>query len=200
MVKLYRAFLNSNRIYLRALEESDITEDYVAWLNDPEGTRHMESGRFPASVQSILQYLERFQHGEGDVIFAIIDRATEKHIGNVTLTSIHQTHRSAHTGLMLGNKDFWGQGYAFEAWSLIIEYAFDRLGLRKIIAGARAKNEASVTILKKLGFKEEGVFRKEFFSEGEFVDSIHMGLFRQEFHKFAKQGAEHTEQQARTGE
>jgi methionyl-tRNA synthetase len=46
-------------------------------------------------------------------------------------------HRTGDTGLFIGRKEFWGKGLAFEAWYLVIEYAFNRLGLRKIIAGVR---------------------------------------------------------------
>jgi RimJ/RimL family protein N-acetyltransferase len=85
---------------------------------------------------------------------------------------------------MIGRKDFWGKGFAFEAWSLILEYAFNRLGLRKISAGATESNLASAAVLRKLGFQVEGIFRRERLIEGKYEDGIHMGIFRDEFHKF----------------
>jgi len=68
---------------------------------------------------------------------------------------------------MIGRKEFWGRGYAFEAWSLLLEYAFEVLGLRKIIAGAVVGNVPSMVVLKKLGFKVEGRLRQEFVMNGE---------------------------------
>ena len=126
---------------------------------------------------------ERFQNSTTDLIFAVVDRETDRHIGNVTLNHINWIHRTADTGVMIGCKDFWGKGYGFKVWSLLIEYAFQRLGLRKIIAGAVADNVVSIIVLKKLGFKIEGTLRQEFLVNEECKDGIRLGLLRQEFYK-----------------
>lgn len=181
-----RPFLVGQRLYLRLLEESDISQDYVGWLNDAEVTRYMETGTYPSTPESIRTYLERFQGSTTDVIFAIVDRETDQHIGNVTLNNINWIHRTADTGLIIGRKDFWGKGCAFEAWSLVLEYAFQRLGLRKIIAGAIADNTASIAVLEKLGFRVEGRLRQEFLVDGEYRDGVRLGLLREEFHKYVQ--------------
>lgn len=181
-----REFLVGQRLYLRQLDESDVGEDYVAWLNDAEVTRYMVTGKFPSTPEAIRKYLDHFRNSTTDLAFAIIDRETDQHIGNVTLNHINWIHRTADTGLMIGRNEFRGKGYALEAWSLVIDYAFQRLGLRKIIAGAVADHAASIAVLKKLGFKTEGTFRKECFVEGEYRDSVRLGLFQEEFCKYAK--------------
>lgn len=181
-----RPFLVGQRLYLRLLEESDIGEEYVGWLNDYEVTRYLETGKFPSTPEAIRKYLERFQDSTTNFIFAIVDRETDQHIGNVTLNRINWIHRTADTGLMIGRKEFRGRGYAFEAWSLVLEYAFQRLGLRKIIAGAIADNAASIAVLKKLGFRVEGRLRQEFLVDGEYRDGVRLGLLREEFHKYVQ--------------
>jgi len=181
---MHRPFLVGQKLYLRSLEESDISEEYVGWLNNYEVTRYLETGKVPTTSETIHKYLESFRGSSNDIIFAIIDRETEQHIGNVTLNRINWIHRTADTGLMIGEKDFWGKGYAFEAWSLIIEYAFQRLGLRKIIAGSVDSNVASIAVLKKLGFKVEGTFRQEFLVDGEYRDGVRLGLLKEEFFRY----------------
>ena len=181
-----RPFLVEQRLYLRLLEESDAGEEYVGWLNDYEVTRYMETGKFPSTPETIHKYLERFQDSTTDLAFAIVDRETDQHIGNITLNNINWIHRTADTGLMIGRKELWGKGYAFEAWSLIIEYAFQRLRLRKIIAGAVIDNVASIVTLEKLGFKLEGTFRQQVLVEGEYRDTVRFGLLREEFDKYAE--------------
>ena len=84
-----------------------------------------------------------------------------------------------------GRKEFWGKGYAFEAWTLLLEYTFERLGLRKIIAWAVDGHTGSLTVLKKMGFPVEGVLRGEYLIDGEYYNAIRLGLFREEFYKFA---------------
>jgi len=179
-----RPFLGGQRLYLRFLEESDVTEDYISWLNNYEVTRYLETGKFPSTPQTVRKYLERFIANTTDIIFAIIDPETEQHIGNVTLNHINWIHRTADTGIMIGRKDYWGKGYGFEAWSLVLEYAFERLGLRKITAGAIAEHSASIRVLKKLGFKVEGTSRQQFLVEGKYQDALRLGLFKDEFYKY----------------
>lgn len=177
-----RAFLVGRRVYLRFLDESDIGEDYVGWLSDYEVTHYLEAGRFPTGLASLRSYLERFQNSKTDIIFAIVDRETEKFIGTVTLNMINWVHRTVDTGLLIGRKEFWGKGYAFEVWSLALEYAFERLGLRKATAGVIADNVASTVTLKKLGFKVEGTLRQQCLVEGEYKDCLFMGLLKKEFY------------------
>ncbi len=183
--RMQRPFLTGQHVYLRALEPSDIGEAYVGWLNDPEVTRFLGAGKFPTTPASLRRSLARFQDPATDLIFAIVDRTTERHIGNVTLNHINWIARTADTGLMIGCKECWGKGCAFEAWTLLLEYAFDRLGLRKIIAGAVDGHAGSLAVLKKLGFRVEGVLRGEYLIDGAYRDAIRLGLFREEFHKCA---------------
>jgi RimJ/RimL family protein N-acetyltransferase len=179
-----RPFLIGKKLYLRSIEDSDINEDYITWLNDYEVTRYMETGKYPSTPESIRAFIERFQEKTNDIIFAIIDKKSDQHIGNVTLNRINWIHRTADTGLMIGRKEFWGKGYALEAWRLVIDYAFKRLGLRKIIAGVLSDNVASIAVLEKLGFETEGRLRKEYFVEGEYRNAVRLGLLKEEFQKY----------------
>jgi ribosomal-protein-alanine N-acetyltransferase len=178
-------FLTGERIYLRLLNETDITEDYVGWLNDSQVVRYLETGRFPSTPETIQKYIERFTESSTDIIFAIVNKENEKHIGNVSLNDINWIHRTANTGLLIGRKEYWGKRYAFEAWNLVLEYAFERLGLRKVTAGVVKGNDASVATLKKLGFKLEGTSRQQYFVEGSYNDAFRFGLLKDEFWKYS---------------
>jgi RimJ/RimL family protein N-acetyltransferase len=54
---------------------------------------------------------------------------------------------------------FWGQGYAYEAASAIMEYGRNALGLQRIVAITSADNDSSVKLLEKLGFRFEGMVK-----------------------------------------
>lgn len=178
--------LRGPRIELRPLTEADLTDAYVGWLNDPEVTRYLTIGGTTSTRESLRAYFERFRSGRSDWLFAIIERASGRHIGNVTINHLHPRHRIADTGLMIGCKECWGRGYAYETWRLVIRHAFERLGARKLIAGAVEDNTASIATLEKLGFKREGVLRGEFLLDGRPRDLIRFGLFQDEFEAAAK--------------
>jgi RimJ/RimL family protein N-acetyltransferase len=175
------AFLVGERLYLRPLEEADVAEEYLGWLNDPDVTRYLETGRWPAYPESVRAWVRRFAGSQTDIALAIVDRSSDAHVGNVTLNRIHAVHRTADTGLMLGRKDFWGKGYAREAWSLVIDHGFRRLNLRKIVAGVVAGNDASLAVLRSLGFQVEGTLRQELWVDGGYRDVARLGLLAGEF-------------------
>jgi RimJ/RimL family protein N-acetyltransferase len=175
------AFLVGERLYLRPLSEADVGEEYVGWLNDPEVTRFLETGRWPADAESVRAWVRRFVGSRTDLAFSIIDRSSEVHVGNVTLNHIHPIHRTADTGLMLGRKNFWGKGYAREAWSLVIDHGFRRLNLHKIGAGVVAGNDASLAVLRSLGFQVEGTLRQQHWVDGQYRDAVRLGLLDGEF-------------------
>lgn len=60
-------------------------------------------------------------------------------------------------------------------------YAFDEMGLHKVIAGVLDGNEASMRVLEKLGFEQEGVLREHENSFGEYKDRYLFGLLRSEW-------------------
>jgi [ribosomal protein S5]-alanine N-acetyltransferase len=66
----------------------------------------------------------------------------------------------AELGYWLG-KPYWGQGYATEAASAMIAYAFGEAGLRYLTSGHFKENQASARIIKKLGFLPKGEIRRE---------------------------------------
>lgn len=74
-----------------------------------------------------------------------------------------------------------GEGYMTEAVSLLIEYFFDSFEKRGLYAFAFASNDASCALLETLGFQREGRTREDQFVDGEYVDSIHYGLLREEW-------------------
>ena len=174
-------FLVGARLYLRALEEGDITDAYVGWLNDWEVTRYLESaGQFPARAQDVKQWLEKYRDPSKHLAFAVVLKEGGRHIGNITLNNIAWIHRTAWIGVMIG-KPFWGQGYATEAESLLLHYAFERLQLHRIVHVAMADNAAGVRLPETLGFRAEGTLRQHYFADGRYRDGVIFGLLAEEF-------------------
>ena len=62
---------------------------------------------------------------------------------------------------------------------MAVDYAFDTLGLHKLNAGVYANNSASVRVFEKSGFVKEGIEKKQYYCNGEYVDGIMFGCVRQ---------------------
>ncbi|HET9212113.1 MAG TPA: GNAT family N-acetyltransferase [Thermoanaerobaculia bacterium] len=54
---------------------------------------------------------------------------------------------------------FWGQGYAHEAASAVMEYAKGALGLKRLVAITNPDNQSSIRLLEKLGFRFDRMIR-----------------------------------------
>lgn len=175
------AFAEGSLVLLRPLERADLNERYLSWLNDPEVTRYMETGTFPTSSEDLENYYRSLSGSKNDVILAIADKDSGRHIGNVKLGPIHWVHRSATFGILIGEKEFWGKGVGLEATRLTVEYGFYRLNLHRIDLGVFAEHETAVRCYKKAGFKIEGRLRENLFQGGEYKDRLWMGLLRSEY-------------------
>lgn len=170
------SFLKGDKIYLRVLEETDATSEYLTWLNNYEVTKYTESRFFPNSLESLKNYIKNVNNNS-NITFAIVDEKTDKHIGNIKLGNINWIHRHADIGFIIGEKEFWGKGIAREAIGLIVNYAFKTLNLRKIIAGIYKNNIGSIKACEKVGFVQSHVEKEKYFFEGQYIDSIVLEIF-----------------------
>lgn len=145
-------------------------------MNDSEVTQFLESRFVSQTHASVREFVEGALANPNLEFFAILDRATEAHVGNIKLGPIDHNHMTAEVGLMIGERAFWGKGYGTQAIRLITQHAFDDLGLCKITAGAYANNLGSIRAFEKAGWHVEGI-RPDAFRSGEGrVDHVLLGL------------------------
>lgn len=175
---MYHPFLVGERIYLRRVEKLDLEGNYFQWLNDQEVTRWMQNGIFPNSAESMLEYYQYMAGSRSDMNLAIVLKEADRHIGNISLSAINQLFRSADIGILIGEKDVWGQGYGSEAIALLSGHAFQRINLNRLGAGAVEENAGSIRAFEKAGFVREGVARQAYFCEGQYRDCVYLGLLR----------------------
>ena len=146
--------LTGERIYLRLMGVSDVTEEYCSWLNDPEVNRFLETKS--ATIDGLRAYIAQ-KSGQSDILFfGIFLKDSDKHIGTMTLRGIDLTAGKATIAMMIGDKNFWGKGLIGEAMRLLIDYAFQKLGLGEINLGVLAQNVSAVRAYEKMGFVETG--------------------------------------------
>jgi [ribosomal protein S5]-alanine N-acetyltransferase len=176
-----KAFAEGSLVILRPLERTDLNERYLSWLNDPAVTRYTETGIFPSTAEDLDNYYRSVSGSKSDVMLAVVDKKSGRHIGNVKLGPIHWVHRRATFGILIGEKEFWGKGVGLDATRLMVEYGFQRLNLHRIDLGVFAEHEAAVRWYEQAGFKVEGRMREDLFLDGEYKDRIRMGLLCSEY-------------------
>jgi RimJ/RimL family protein N-acetyltransferase len=174
-------FLKGNKIYLRGVLPDDADGNYINWMNDSDITQFLETGYFPSSSTDLEEYISDIGNNDDVLFLAIVDNETDKHIGNMKLGPINWIHRRGDVGILIGEKDFWGQGIATELIRLITSHAFNNLNLHKLTAGCYEENKGSKKAFEKVGFKEECRREKHAHYNGSYTDLIYLGLLREDF-------------------
>jgi ribosomal-protein-alanine N-acetyltransferase len=126
----------------------------------------------PSSVEGFerfIKWAERQRSVGSYVCFAVTLTESDTAIGIFQLRSTEPGFNTAEWGFALG-QDFWGTG-VFEACAkLVMEFAFDTVGVHRLEARAALRNARGNGALRKLGAKQEGILRKSFQKNGEYLD------------------------------
>lgn len=156
----------SESIELFLLEESDVTDRYVHWLNDPEVNRYLESRFERHTLESTRAYVSGCIENERSLLLGIRCRWLENHhVGNIKI-EVNRWHRLGEVGILVGDKATHGKGIATQAIRMIATIARDELGLRKLTAGCYESNLASERAFARAGFNVEGHRPDQFLLDG----------------------------------
>jgi len=169
------------RLELRPLRPEDVSDAYVRWLNDPETVRYTEARHTQHTLESVREYVAECTAKGNEHLLGIFEVRCGRHVGNIKVGPLNPHHRYASVGLIIGEKDCWGKGYATEAIALAARYSFETLGLHKLNAGVVQGNEASLKAFEKNGFMVEGVRRMQNYCEGCWRNEIMLGLLAEEW-------------------
>lgn len=174
-------FLEDEMIGLRNLVSGDIEQGYCDWLNDPEVCRYNSHHRFPMTVGSLEDFVSGANRGNTSIVFAVDEKETGRHIGNISLQSIDYINRQAEIAFLFGEKEMWGKGYATRAAKLLINQAFMELGLNRIYFGTAEDNIGMQRVGEKLNFKVGGILRQALYKHGRYVNIVQFDLLREEW-------------------
>jgi [ribosomal protein S5]-alanine N-acetyltransferase len=180
-----KRIMNSNKLIgktysLGPLTLDDITEEYIAWLNNPIVNKFLEVRHVNQTIETVTEYINEFYKDHERYIWGIYS-IEDRLIGTVNLTNINRYHNVAVLGLMIGNSDFWGKSASEEAMRLVLDFAFDTLGLNRVTGGCYSTNIGMIFTFKRLGFTREGVMRKSVLEGDKYIDSYLWGIISDEW-------------------
>ncbi len=175
--------LAGKRTRLRGFRADDIDGLYALY-SDPVVTRYWS---FPAWTQraqaeTLLQHAIASRSADKILCWAIAIGEDDRLIGSLTLFNINRAQGRADIGYALHSAE-WGKGYAKEALSLVLDYIFATLGLRRIEADIDPRNTSSCKLVEGLGFCREGTLRERWLVDDALQDSAIYGLLAREWGK-----------------
>lgn len=161
------------KTYLKTLDVNDVSTNYVNWLNDYETMKYTEQSKIKHTYKSVKKFVLQKYDSKDDLLFGIF--VDGLHIGNIKLGPINFDHLSADISFFIGNKNFLGMGITSKCLKELINFAIDKLNIKKINAGYYENNIASEKVLKKCGFVFEGRRLSNIIFEGERINTIMVG-------------------------
>ncbi|MTK12437.1 MAG: GNAT family N-acetyltransferase [Clostridiaceae bacterium] len=169
--------VNQEKIIIRKANQSD-SKALIKYLNIIGGETDFLTfglGEFGRTVEQEEEFIKNTL--EKDNSLFIIAEINGKVIGNLNFSG-GPRQRNAHVGEFGVSvlKEYWGNGIGEELIRYLVNWSKNSGIIRKINLRVRTDNKAGINLYKKIGFSEEGVLKRDYLINGEFYDSLAMGL------------------------
>ncbi len=125
-------FLETKRLILRPLSESDADGPYPGWLNDAATCAGNSHHVYPFTRAQAAAYIAAAQTASDKVLLAIDLKESGQHVGNISLQRIHPVNRSAELAILIGDPACRGTGIGLEACEALVQHGFNALNLHRI--------------------------------------------------------------------
>ncbi len=162
--------IKTDKFILRSFRKGD-EKSLQENINNKNIAKFTSTIRHPYNIRDAKNWIDRNLKNAKEKNPKKINFVIEKNgevAGSVGLTKIENGHK-AEMGYWLAEK-YWGAGIMTRAVKLVAEYGFKKLGLRKIYASVYSFNKGSQKVLKKSGFKLEGILSKHHKKDGKLID------------------------------
>jgi RimJ/RimL family protein N-acetyltransferase len=169
------------RLYLRPLEEQDA--EVMAAGSALEIETMMDRLRLPFSPIALANWIKKLSKEQPPdyISLGVCLKSDDRHIGIVELFELDYVDRTAETGSWINLPQDRGQGYGTEAKMLLLEYAFERLGLHALMSYVWEPNVRSAAALLKQGYKPAGRFKFEDVRDGVYRDGLLFDVLREDW-------------------
>jgi len=175
-----QAVITGNRISLRHLEMSDASDKYLGWLNDEEVSYFTSRRGVDHTMGDVKTFLSKIDiDGCPDWHMSVRLNSDNTHIGNIAIADIDEQNNSGELGIMMGDREYWNQGYGLEAVNLATEFAFHGLELHRL--SAESPNPAFNKIMVKAKWYPEGTRKDAFLAKDTYHDAICWAMLKSEW-------------------
>lgn len=175
--------LESERLVLRKLKDSDATEVYKIRSN-PERMKFVPRPLLKNEDEALamIHMMNAKIDANTDINWGVCLKNTDTIIGFMGFYRVQPENYRTEIGYMI-LPEYDGKGFVTEAVKTMLDYAFNSGGFHSIDAVIDPDNLGSEKVLLKNGFRKEAHFIEDEFFEGKFWDSIHYGILKREFIK-----------------
>lgn len=163
--------LMGSAVTLRELIPSDASS-LMTMLSTEEVTRFISPP--PTTVEGFGRFIEwthRERAAGNYICFGIVPNGMTAAVGLIQIRQLEPAFATAEWGFALGSP-YWGSGLFVEGAELVVDFLFDAVGVHRLEARAAVKNGRGNGALRKLGAMQEGILRRSFLRNGEYLDQV----------------------------
>jgi len=172
--------LKGTHVSLREMRASDAPALFAA-LSSEQVSKFISPP--PATIDGFGRFINwaiRQRQAGQYVCFAVVPHGSDTAIGIFQVRSLEPAFGTAEWGFALAS-EFWGQGLFMDGAKLVINFAFEVLGVHRLEARAAVQNGRGNGALRKLGAVQEGVLRRSFLRNGEYLDQALWTILQDEW-------------------
>ena len=161
--------MTGSMVTLRELRISDAAS-LLAMLSTEEVARFISPP--PTTVEGLERFIawtQRERAAGNYACFAVVPHGMDSAIGIFQVRQLEPGFGTAEWGFAIGSA-FWGTGVFMDGARLVIDFAFDVIGAHRLEARAAILNGRGNGALRKVGAMQEGILRKSFLRNGEYLD------------------------------
>jgi RimJ/RimL family protein N-acetyltransferase len=161
--------LTGSMVTLRELRPSD-APSLLAMLSSEEVARFISPP--PTTVEGFERFItwtHRERTAGNYACYAVVPHGMDTAIGIFQVRQLEPGFGTAEWGFAIGSA-FWGTGVFTDGARMVIDFAFDVIGTHRLEARAAILNGRGIGALRKIGAMQEGILRKSFLRNGEYLD------------------------------
>jgi ribosomal-protein-alanine N-acetyltransferase len=156
---------------LRELRPSD-AHSLMALLTTAEVTRFISPP--PETVEGFERFIAWTLHEQACgryISFGIVPQGCTDAVGIIQVRQLEPGFGTAEWGFAVG-REYWGTGLFYATALAVMQFVFDEVGVHRLEARAALANGRGNAALRKLGARSEGLLRKSFLRNGQYLDQV----------------------------
>lgn len=170
--------LKTRRLVLRPLKKSDYLVWRDAYTNGLPKQSKWDSDPIDAkkcslkSFSKLFKKLNQLAKNDDYYRFYVFEKKSGAIVGQIDFDIfVRSTHQFANYGYLIFNR-YWRQGYGQESAAAGLRIGFIHLKLNRLEAAINLDNKKSIRLVKAIGMQREGIKKRYWFEDGEWVDHL----------------------------
>lgn len=177
--------LETDRLILRKTLENDYEPMFRNWANDERVTKYLTWPPYESAEQlknTYHQYLLESQKKSDYYDWKIVLKEIDEPIGSIGVVKLREDIGEAVIGYCLGF-NWWHKGIMTEAFSRVIRFLFEEVGVNRISSTHDPNNPHSGDVMKKCGLLYEGTSRQSGLNMQGICDESFYAILREDYFK-----------------